>query len=148
MALKNMRPFKRPVPLFVEVNGLINKGSISTDVEEFFLGVDMKFTLKMIMGLKSATADYACLWCKIHKGYRWDTSKPCNHYIMKIPKGGLWKKLNDCVTVKFTFLLPMQSRMNYTLTKMGPILCLFFFSLFYILFFSYQFSIFFTIFGD
>ena len=40
---------------------------------------DFKF-LAMIMGLNSATANYACLWCKIHKESRWDTSKCCNFY--------------------------------------------------------------------
>ncbi|KAL9977503.1 hypothetical protein ACROYT_G014911 [Oculina patagonica] len=44
-----------------------------------FPGGDMKFLL-MFLGLNSATADYACLWCKIHKDDQWDTSKPCNHY--------------------------------------------------------------------
>lgn len=39
----------------------------------------MKFLL-MILGLSSAIADYACLWCKIHKDDRWDTSKPVNYY--------------------------------------------------------------------
>jgi len=39
----------------------------------------MKFLL-MILDLSSATADYACLWCKIHKDDRWDTSKPMNYY--------------------------------------------------------------------
>ena len=42
----------------------------------FFLGRDMKFLL-MIMGMNSATADYACLWCKM---FRWDTSKPSDYY--------------------------------------------------------------------
>ena len=68
---------------FEEVNGLIDQGSISIDGNDmkliFFLGDDMKFLL-MIMGLNSATADYACLWCKIHKDDRWDISKPADHY--------------------------------------------------------------------
>ena len=70
-------------PFFDEVNQLINKGTLFIDGEnvelEFFLGGDMKFLL-MILGLSSATADYACLWCKIHKDDRWDTSKPMNCY--------------------------------------------------------------------
>lgn len=32
------------------------------------------------MGLNSATSDFSCLWCKIHKGERWDTSKPMDYY--------------------------------------------------------------------
>ena len=70
-------------PFFDEVNQLISKGTLSIDGEndelEFFLGSDMKFLL-LILGLGSATADYACLWCKIHKDDRWDTSKPMNYY--------------------------------------------------------------------
>jgi len=56
------------------VNELIDKQSISIDGKEIFLGGDMKFLL-MIMGLNSATADYAYLWCKIFKEERWDTSR-------------------------------------------------------------------------
>ncbi|KAJ7327833.1 hypothetical protein OS493_026112 [Desmophyllum pertusum] len=70
-------------PFFHEVNQLISKGTLSIDGEEveleFFLGGDMKFLL-MILGLSSATADYACLWCKIHKDNRWDTSKHMGYY--------------------------------------------------------------------
>ena len=66
-----------------DVNQLICKSTLPIDGEnvelEFFLGGDMKFLL-MILGLSSATADYACLWCKIHKDDRWDTSKPMNYY--------------------------------------------------------------------
>ena len=68
---------------FREVNELISKGTITVDGQDvqlgFFLGGDMKFLL-MIMGINSATADYACLWCKIHKDDRWDTSKPFSQY--------------------------------------------------------------------
>lgn len=39
----------------------------------------MKFLL-MVMGMNSATADYACLWCKVHKDNRWDTTKLSNYY--------------------------------------------------------------------
>ena len=63
---------------FDEVNSLIETGSLLVDGNEvkleFFLGGDYKFLL-MIMGLNSATADYACLWCEIRKQFRWDTSK-------------------------------------------------------------------------
>lgn len=69
---------------FDDVNQLISTGTITIDGEdvelEFFLGGDMKFLL-MTLGLNSATADYACVWCKIHKDDRWDTSKPIHHYI-------------------------------------------------------------------
>ena len=81
---ENYETLKNSLSYFCdEVNQLVSQGSISidgVDVElEFFLGGDMKFLL-MILGLSSATADYACLWCKIHKDFRWDTSKPMNYY--------------------------------------------------------------------
>jgi hypothetical protein len=34
----------------------------------------------MFMGINSATANYSCLWCKIHKNNRWDKSKCFNFY--------------------------------------------------------------------
>ena len=34
----------------------------------------------MIMGLKEATSDYACVWCKIHKIQRWDMTKDLDFY--------------------------------------------------------------------
>ena len=34
----------------------------------------------MTMGLKGATSDYSCLWCKIHKLQRWDMSKDMDFY--------------------------------------------------------------------
>ncbi|CAB4016317.1 Hypothetical predicted protein [Paramuricea clavata] len=68
---------------FDEVNSLIETGSLLVDCNEvkleFFLGGDYKFLL-MIMGLNSATADYACLWCEIHRQFRWDTSKDLLFY--------------------------------------------------------------------
>lgn len=58
---------------FKEVNELIEKGQITVDGKDasinFFLGRDMKFLL-MVMGMNSATADYACVWCKVHKDNR------------------------------------------------------------------------------
>ena len=32
------------------------------------------------MGLKGATSHYKCVWCKVHKDHRWDTSFPLHHY--------------------------------------------------------------------
>jgi len=68
---------------FKEVNELIEKGQITADGKDvsvnFFLGGDMKLLL-MVMGINSTTADYACLWCKVHKDNRWDTTKLSNYY--------------------------------------------------------------------
>ena len=81
---EDYQTLKDSLPNFLrEVNELINKGFIVIDDKEiqleFFLGGDLKFLL-MIMGLNSASSNYACLWCKVHKHNRWDTSKPLNYY--------------------------------------------------------------------
>lgn len=34
----------------------------------------------MATGLKAATSDYACLWCKVHKLLRWDMTKNLDYY--------------------------------------------------------------------
>lgn len=69
--------------VFKEVNGLIHKGKLSIDGQEvkldFYLGGDLKFLL-LILGLNSASSDYACLWCTVHKNNRWDMSKPMSFY--------------------------------------------------------------------
>lgn len=63
---------------FQEVNELIERQTISIDGKE----IKLKLFL-MIMGMSnSVTADYACLWCKIFKEERWDTSKPSDYYNM------------------------------------------------------------------
>lgn len=69
--------------IFKEMNSLISKKKIEVGGKsvnlEFFLGGDYKFILLM-MGLKGATSHYACVWCKIHKNNRWDTSFNLDHY--------------------------------------------------------------------
>lgn len=64
----------------------------------FFLGGDYKFFL-MIMGLNSATADYACLWCEIHKQFRWDTSKDLLFY-NKEPLKRIMDRIKDLCQCK------------------------------------------------
>lgn len=69
--------------VFTEINGLINRGTMdigNTQVKtEYFLGGDYKFIL-MILGLKGATSNYACVWCKTHKCNRWEVDKPYEYY--------------------------------------------------------------------
>ena len=69
--------------VFKDINSLISKNKIEVGGKsinlEFFLGGDYKFILLM-MGLKGATSHYACVWCKIHKDKRWDTSLNLEHY--------------------------------------------------------------------
>ena len=69
--------------VFKDINSLISKKKMEVGGKsinlEFFLGGDYKFILLM-MGLKGATSYYACVWCKIHKNNRWDTSFSLDHY--------------------------------------------------------------------
>ena len=69
--------------VFKDINSLISKNKIEVGGKsinlEFFIGSDYKFILLM-MGLKGATSHYACVWCKIHKDKRWDTSLNLEHY--------------------------------------------------------------------
>ena len=72
---EDCQTLKDSVPnILREVNELINKGFIVIDDKEiqleFFLGGDLKFLL-IIMGLNSASSNYACLWCKVHKHSTW-----------------------------------------------------------------------------
>lgn len=66
-----------------EIKSVIKNGKLEVDGEEIstemFLGGDYKFLL-MVMGLKGATSDYSCLWCKIHQLQRWDMSKEIDFY--------------------------------------------------------------------
>ena len=71
------------VDLIREINTVSSKGNLEVDGKDIpvkmFLGGDYKFLL-MAMGLSGATSDYACLWCKVHKLHRWDTTKPLDHF--------------------------------------------------------------------
>lgn len=109
-------------PFFDEVNALISKGTISVDGEdvqlEFFLGGDMKFLL-MIMGLNSATGDYACLWCKIHKDDRWDTSKPFSKY-NEVPQWRTLEEIKQMCHSKDNFGCINEPLINIPLTNVIP----------------------------
>ena len=65
------------------INSVIKNRKINVDGKdipvEMFLGGDYKFIL-MAMGLRGATADYSCLWCKIYRVKRWDMSKDLDYY--------------------------------------------------------------------
>ena len=76
----------------------------------------MKFLL-MIVGMNSATADYACLSWKMFKEERWhNTSKPSDYY-KKEPLKGHWKKSKDSATVAKT---TMATLMNHSYTYRSP----------------------------
>ena len=69
--------------IFNEINRLNSEKKIEASDRvinlEFFLGGDYKFILLM-MALKGATSHYACVWCKVHKKNRWDTSFHLHNY--------------------------------------------------------------------
>ncbi|XP_068678807.1 uncharacterized protein [Montipora foliosa] len=71
--------------LFAEINELVDEGEIEVDGHKvplnFYLSGDYKFLL-LVLGMNSACADYACIYCKIHKDAGWDTTKPENYYWM------------------------------------------------------------------
>lgn len=69
--------------VFVEINTMIHEGQLSvgdsTVNTEFFLGGDYKFLL-LLLGLKGATSNYACVWCKVHKSERWKVERDYRDY--------------------------------------------------------------------
>jgi len=61
--------------IFHEINTMISSRKLMVNNQEvnidFFLGGDYKFILLMF-GLKGATSNYACAWCKVHKKDSWN----------------------------------------------------------------------------
>ena len=60
-------------PVFSEMNEIIEEKEIIVNDEKIMLdivfGGDMKFVL-IVLGLNAAHANYACIWCEIHKKQR------------------------------------------------------------------------------
>ncbi len=93
--------------IFTEINNLISQGYIVINGEkiktEIFLGGDYKFIL-MILGLKTATSNYSCAWCKLHKDDRWNmefdleyfNSDPIKRTIQEIKEMSKRKHDNYC----------------------------------------------------
>ena len=100
------------------VSSLIEKGTLLVDGKEakleFSLGGDYKFLL-MVMGLSSANAEYACLWCEVHKDLRRDTSKdllfyntaPLKRTLESIKKQCKCKKQCNCNKSNFGCINPL-----------------------------------------
>jgi hypothetical protein len=70
--------------VFKNINELVKVKKLSLNEKdniglEFFLGGDYKFILLML-GLKSATSNYACSWCLVHKDNRWDMEHDLKYY--------------------------------------------------------------------
>ncbi|XP_048589349.1 uncharacterized protein LOC116615043 [Nematostella vectensis] len=82
---------------FEEINNFIASGKLTVNDKtinlEFFLGGDYKFVLLML-GLKGATANYACAWCKIHKDDRWKTDNDF-HSFNKSPMSRSLKEIKE-----------------------------------------------------
>ena len=68
-----------------DINSVDNNGKIKVNDKELFLGGDYKFLL-MAMGMSGATSDYACLWCKVQKLFRWDMSKDIAYYYQELKR--------------------------------------------------------------
>ena len=98
-----------------DINALINIHHIDNDGKqielEFFLGGDYKFLL-LVCGLSGATSNYACLYCKVHKDQRWDTSKDLAYYnqpplARSIDELRNPPKMNYCAVNKPLFDIPL-----------------------------------------
>ncbi|XP_028516288.1 uncharacterized protein LOC114575505 [Exaiptasia diaphana] len=91
--------------LFHAINNIIKEKKVRVnDIDipvEIFLGGDYKFLL-LIMGMKGATADYACIWCTIHKSNRHDMSKPEKFYLQEENARTLNKIKEDYKTRKLS----------------------------------------------
>lgn len=111
------------LPIFNEINHLIEKGTLTVDDNEikldFFLGGDLKFLL-MIMGLSNATANYACLWCKIHKDQRWDTTKTLNFYNEDLNVVRTLDEIPKCCGQEKSYGCKHEPLININLTKVIP----------------------------
>ena len=81
--------------IFQEINNLIVVGEITINDSklnlEFFLGGDYKLLLIM-MDMKAATSNFACVWCKIHKDNRWEMDKDLDYY-NSVPKKRLLQEV-------------------------------------------------------
>ncbi|EDO30267.1 predicted protein, partial [Nematostella vectensis] len=82
---------------FEEINNFIASVKLTVNDKtinlKFFLGGDYKFVLLML-GLKGATANYACAWCKIHKDDRWKTDNDF-HSFNKSPMSRSLKEIKE-----------------------------------------------------
>jgi len=79
--------------------------------KQSFSWVDYKFILK-ILGLKSATADYACAWCKVCKGDRWNVDQPFEQF-NKPPIGRTMKEIKEMCKQNPT----KKNKYNYVCTR-------------------------------
>lgn len=65
---------------------------------ELFLSGDYKFLL-LILGMKSATSNHSCIWCKVHMNQRWDMTKEL-HYYNTLPLQRTFKEVMEMCSRK------------------------------------------------
>ncbi|PFX16151.1 hypothetical protein AWC38_SpisGene19579 [Stylophora pistillata] len=97
-----------------DVNKLVKDGEIDVDGQmvklEFFLGGDYKFLL-IAMGMKAATTNNSCIWCKIHKNERCNMSHSCEHFASAAMARTIiksWSKQTGCHSDPF-FQIPIDN---------------------------------------
>ncbi|KAJ7383407.1 hypothetical protein OS493_028083 [Desmophyllum pertusum] len=97
-----------------DVNSLIDDGYMIIDGRkvslEFYLGGDYKFLL-IAMGMKGATSNNSCIYCKIYKNERCDMSKNCCHFSSPPLARSVcddWHKQPGCHSQPF-FKLPLEN---------------------------------------
>ncbi|KAJ7380565.1 hypothetical protein OS493_009032 [Desmophyllum pertusum] len=97
-----------------DVNALIEVGHMIVDGQrvnlDFYLGGDYKFLL-IAMGMKAATSNNSCVWCKIFKNERVNLSHSCEYFqtaemIRKIDEA--WSTQPGCHSQPF-FNIPLEN---------------------------------------
>ena len=75
----------------------------------------------MINGTNAAAAiaDYACLWCKIHKDNRWDMGKPISYYNEE-PMSCTLQEIQNLYPSKDNFGCTHEPLLNIPLTHVIP----------------------------
>ncbi|CAB4025926.1 Hypothetical predicted protein [Paramuricea clavata] len=80
--------------IFSDVNKIVEEGFIKVNENQvpvdIFLGSDYKFLL-LLLGMKGACSDHACIWCKIHRLLRYDMTKSQDFYLI----GDIKRTLED-----------------------------------------------------
>ncbi|CAB4025093.1 Hypothetical predicted protein, partial [Paramuricea clavata] len=107
--------------LFKSINKITREGKIKVDDQDvmvdMFLGGDYKFLLE-ICGMKGATSDHSCIWCKLHKKHRHDMTKPEN-YCWEIPLVRSLEDIIECVR-KQTYSCVHPPLLNIGLRNIVP----------------------------
>ncbi|KAJ7371103.1 hypothetical protein OS493_027791 [Desmophyllum pertusum] len=97
-----------------DVNSLIKDGEITVDGQrvslDFYLGGDYKFLL-IAMGMKGATSNNSCIWCKLHKNERCNMSHSCEYFLsaaLARTVDTTWSKQPGCHSAPF-FDIPIEN---------------------------------------